>query len=63
MKKPFAAVLAALFLAAGLTPYSFAWGRTGHTYANSAAVGTLPPGTSLAKFFQANQAFLAAHSS
>lgn len=63
LKKLIAAVVAALFVAAGLTPHAFAWGRTGHTYANSAAVGTLPPDTSLAKFFAANQAFLAAHSS
>ncbi len=57
------AAVAALFLAAGLTPRASAWGKTGHIYANSAAVGTLPPETSLAKFFGANQAFLAAHSS
>jgi hypothetical protein len=63
MKKTIAAAAVALFLAVGLTPRAFAWGKTGHIYANSAAVGTLPPETSLGKFFAANQAFLAAHSS
>ena len=63
MKKPFAVALAALLLAAVLTIRAFAWGQTGHTYANTAAIGTLPPDTSLAKFFRANQVFLAAHSS
>lgn len=63
MKKPFAAALAILCVAAVLPTRALAWGQTGHTYANTAAVGTLPPDTSLAKFFAANQAFLAAHSS
>ncbi len=58
-----AAAVAALFLSAGFSTRASAWGKTGHVYANSAAVGTLPPDTSLAKFFGANQAFLAAHSS
>jgi len=63
MTKTLIAAVAACFLAAGLTPRASAWGKTGHAYANSAAVGTLPPETSLAKFLGANQAFLAAHSS
>lgn len=63
MKKIIAAAVSALFLAALPAPRASAWGKTGHIYANSAAVGTLPPDTSLAKFFGANQAFLAAHSS
>ncbi len=63
MTKTIVAAVAALFLAAGLTTSAWAWGPTGHIYANSAAVRTLPPDTSLAKFFTANQAFLAAHSS
>ena len=63
MTKTIIAALAALLLAPCLTTRASAWGKTGHIYANSAAVGTLPPDSSLAKFFGANQAFLAAHSS
>jgi hypothetical protein len=63
MKKPFAAVLATLCVLFGSHSPTFGWGQTGHTYANTAAVGTLPMNTSLAKFFSANQAFLATHSS
>ena len=63
MTKILIAAVTACFLAAGLMSRASAWGKTGHAYANGAAVGTLPPDTSLAKFFTANQAFLAAHSS
>jgi len=63
LKETIAVAVAALFLAAALVPRASAWGKTGHVYANSAAVKTLPPETSLAKFLGANQAFLAAHSS
>ena len=55
--------VAAAVLATGTAGRALAWGRTGHPLANGAAVGTLPAGTPLARFFAANRQFLMDHSS